>query len=417
MQIAYIIFAIIIICLVVKRRFDFVSIGSIFFLLYTSNCLIGEVWIDNGGLGLLYASEISTEAYLIIFAQMTIIIIVLLWLQIIKPTRRKKQRIRTQVGFDKSFQKKFWTALLCICFAIFFYSVVFEIGLFNFFSYDKKSDLTESLSLSYSIAVWGIIACFINSVKSRDKKTVIVSAIPILFLLVLGSRSYAVVAGIGALIVIASSRKGEIGQFKASYFLLGIFAAFVLIVFKDIYQALRALDFVTVAEILVDGDTYSDLFNVDEFRINMALFNYAVTANFILPVNDILARILSILPLANDYIATDYPIRFSSINQNYFFGASYGLGNSFWAETYSMGGLIFLLIMTFVWMILLNISSKFIVKETPMAALPLVLASYGSFYICRLDWVQLCGCAKALLFIWCLWLIWSLVFSKIRTKE
>ena len=193
----------------------------------------------------------------------------------------------------------------------------------------------------------------------------------------------------------------------------GILLIFVLIVYKNVYSAIRALDLSTAVAILKNPAIYSDLLDIGEFRINLSVYNYIVNTEFHIPMVDSLARVLSIIPFFNNLFPTTIPIRFSTIIQNNFFSSSYGLASCFWAELYAMGGTIFLAVVTIIWAFLMKFASRKLnrglTNSTPFLV---TVISYCGFYIHRLDWIQMYGCVKSVVLFYIAWWIVNNIFSR-----
>lgn len=411
MNIIYILLVGIIIFQIARRRFDFLSIAAISFVFYTSNCITGKVWIEGGRAGVYYTSNIKVETYILILCQMILII-----LSMYRTIHGKRIIWPTKVNFltgsgngFAAFMKSdhcftFWRILMVFNVSVFIYTIFFQIGLATFFSYTRKGDLYNQTGVLYSLAVWGSVLCFMYGMHKHKRLYMIAAILLILMTFISGSRAYLATALVDV-IVIKAKRVRNIIKSNTRVIIFGIFAFLFLLVYKNIYSEVRALDFEAVLRILSSPKTYSNMLDIAEFRIILSIYNYVIENSFHLPFTDSIVRVVSIVPFVNDYIGTSYPLRFSAIAQYDFFGASYGLANSFWGETYAMGGFVFLMLITELWLYFMKWCNKFISGNGRLSPFIMVMACYFSFYLHRLDWLQVLGCMKSVLVFYLIWYV------------
>ena len=402
--------ALLLIRIVIRKRFDFLSIAALSFIGYTSSCLVGRVWISRAG-GYYYNEALGTQTYLIIFAQMVLILIALCFRLENGILNEDDFGVRDRpVGYRLQRRKnsKFWNWLLIACAAIFLYNIVFRIGLSVFFSAMRKSKIMEQVDSLFSFGIWGAIICFLYGMLQRKPIHIMGGGMMIMMMFIMGSRAYVATAAAGAMVVVFTRHRTSLRN-KIRIGLIGLVLVLALLLYKSVYRDVRALDFRAVAATLVNPDTYLDMLDIDEFRINASLYNYVLEKDFRFPVMDSAARVLSIIPVVNDFIPTKYPIRFSSYLMNTAFQSTYGLAGNFWAESYAMGGYAFILFMTGVWLYLVKRSGEYVRRNRESAAFPVTIASYCCFYLHRLDWVQALGCVKSVLIIGVLFLCYRKV--------
>lgn len=416
MNLIYIFFALIIVLQISRRRFDFLSIAAVSFVLYTSNCITGRVWIEGGRLGTYYQSNIIPLTYMLIICQMLIIILSMHISFINGKAKWSRSIIQEEsLGYEEYSEAEhthfYWDVLLIFSVFEFIYTIFFQIGILSFFSYTRKNDLYEMTGVLYSLAVWGSVLCFMYGIQKGKKVFSIISMILILVTVISGSRAYLATALVGYIVIRAKKIK-KVKVSNRRMIVLGIIAFFFLLFYKNIYSEVRALDFGAVYKIITSPETYANILDINEFRITTSIYNYVVEEGFRLPVGDSIARLVSIIPFINNVIPTSYSLRFSSIAMNDFFGASYGLANSFWAEIYAMGGILLLMIVTGIWLHFIKWYNNFINGKAKMSPFALTIAAYCSFYIHRLDWLQVWGCIKSVLVFYLIWL----AINRIRVK-
>lgn len=414
MNFFYGILAISLVFISLNRSFDFLTAGALFLVLYTSSCFSGKAWVTGVGGIEIYSANISNTAYILIMLQLVIYIVLLF---IFDELNKKSSRSKALHGVNEQKQVEpsqaavsFWNLMLAVTMVIFAYTILFEMGLSNFFSYARKGDLTEDIGPFFSLTQWLSVACFLNAVKVGNGKNAIVAIIPLLLTLLLGSRSYVVIAGIGAALIV-SSKYGYLRKIKARYVALGIVALMFMLLYKEVYQSVRALDFAAIARTLSDPSLINRMFDIEEFRINGALFNRIVETDFSIPIQDSLARIFSFVPFVSDAFTLEYPLRLSQYLQFNMFGTSYGLGGSFWGEAIAMGGVPFFFLIYVSWLQLLNWGGRWLRSNSEMAVLPITFLVYASFYIFRLDWQQVAGCFKNMLLLYLFWIFWKWIWG------
>lgn len=425
MQVVYIILCILIIWEVVRSRIDYVSIAAGSFLLYSSNCIIGRVWVPQSGYFAYYAS-IDLETYLLICTQMLIILLFLhmkrrgIRLVFGKKNTEYADKIAPLNGIGTANGNKiYWIAILLVSIGSIIYSLVFEVGFSTFFSYITKADILEGTSFLFSLSIWGGLICFFHFYLTKRKIGTIVSAMIILISVLLGSRAYIASALVGILIIKSfgwnQKSKNDIDTKRNTHIIvLAVIMLLFLILYKLIYKEIRAGDFASALNVLTNPETWTNLFDIDELRIVCANYNYTIENQIHLPMIDVIARFVSFIPFVNDFVPTEYPIRFSTILKEGM-NTTYGLGSNFWGETYAMGGGVFLLLLTIVWIIFINrLNEKAKASKSPFI---ITVVSYLSFYIHRLDWTQVMGCFKLVLIFYLIKVIFDLVFIRHNNRN
>ncbi len=432
MQLIYFIFCVLVVWETTHRRIDFLSIAAASFILYTSNCLIGEVWVPQSGFNA-YESAIHLETYVLICAQLFIIFAFFylkkknIKIVVCGHSGNKIQKRNDSFLYNAVVNKDnkfYWIVVLLISAGSIAYNLIFRIGLDTFFSYTAKGDILNETSFLFGIAIWGGLICFFHFFTVKKKIGSIVSAAVILTSVLLGSRAHIASALVGVLIIKSfgwHKKKREkirtnkgFGKNNRKIIVLAFIMLMFLIMYKLVYKEIRAGDIEGVLEVLKNPKTWSDLFDIDELRIVCANYNYVIEKHIKLPIMDVIARLVSMVPFANDYIPIENPLRFSTILRQEI-NTTYGLASNFWGECYAMGGVVFLMLMTFVWMTFINkITDLTFAGRSPFL---LTVASYLSFYIHRLDWTQVMGCIKIVILFYLIKMIFDLVFGKKSRKR
>ena len=309
-------------------------------------------------------------------------------------------------------------AIIADCFLL---NDLSNIGIGRFFSTVTKSELLDELSLGFSLFLWGDIVALIFAIKNYKLGLIILSLPVVLFSVVLGSRAYIALVLVCLLVVKQKTLQNKrIPITNIKYLFVGIFSIFFLMLYKKIFVAVRSLDYIFFQK-LITGHGFGDLFasslSIGEFRCVFSLYDYTIFSELSLPFEDFIARILSFIPTLGDILGARYPIRYSKLVVK-IFDSTYGLASNFWAETMAMGGPIFLVFITFIWLTCLQKANTFLIKNNIVSTYYIVFAAWLSFYIHRLDWVQISGLFKILVFFIVLNYIWIYILKlKIYSKN
>ena len=408
MHLLYIVLSLgIIILLLFRKQIDFVAVGAVTFILYSIPCVSGETWVFSLG-DFVYFDSVASKTYLCVNLQLAVIFLFTCFVK-----TKDDDLSSYNISIDEVENKKslFWRNLLIVCVIVFAYNILFVVGLDKFFSDAHKSEVIEEFTGAMSIATWGALACFFYFFARGEKTEYIISFLMVFFLFILGSRAYITTAILGAFFV---KSNGSIRSFwdKAKIIIIGAVVVSFLAIYKYVYVAVRGLDFDSVEQILTDSDGVSfNLLNNEEFITVFSIYNYVVDSNFEFPIEDTVARCVSIIPFANSLIDKHYSIRLADIAKDQFFGTHFGVGSNFWAESYAMGGILFVLLITVLWLFLLNIANDKLKRNKDRPFIVLV-ATYCSFYIHRLDWVQVFGCMKNAILIYLLYMMFSIFVTR-----
>ena len=177
----------------------------------------------------------------------------------------------------------------------------------------------NSANTLFSYAIWGILISFTYGIQSKRKGIFLVSAFILFILLVMGSRSYLILAILILLLVKADLVKKTVSANWKKIVVL-VILMFIFMIYKEIYKYIRAMDFEAVISALENYKTYLSVFTNGETRTTFSLYNFVISEEYRIPFKDSLARILSVLPFVNNALSTSLPIRFSEIAKNSIFG-------------------------------------------------------------------------------------------------
>ena len=309
----------------------------------------------------------------------------------------------------------FWISLLFIAMIAICYVLFDVIGVANYFSGLHKVEIQKQLPKFFGLTGWACLLCFFHFRNVRNRKMEIVSMVGILFFMVLGSRALFATALVGALIsksfdYIEKNQENN----NRRIIIYGILIFLFLILYKLIYEEVRAGNLIGVIDILGNLSTWINLFDIAELRIVCANYNYIIDHEWQLPVMDVVARLSSVVPFANNYFQTVYPLRFSAILMEEIH-TTYGLASNCWGEIYAMSGsIIAVLVATAVWLTVIQyLNDRVRAGRSPFA---LAAVSYLSFYIHRLDWTEIIGCFKMVVLFFLVKLLFDITFGQRRSS-
>lgn len=392
MQLLYILLVIISFLLILNRKFDFLSIALISQIIYTINLLVGIAWIPRTANSYYYFEQISSNLYIIIFTQLIITIIFTAW------SDQKSEPSINEGKYNFSYSNKISTNLSMLVLT----SAALLAVLMNLLSIGAdiftlhKSLISQRLNITYSLAIWTALVGWTYSLDNNRKTIKFLSSLIIFISLFLGSRAYFATALVIYILYKWNKLKVKYSStFRVNIRILTLGAASFLFImaYKEIYQDVLALNFDLVIQKVFEPKTYTDAIFNQEPSIVLSLFNYILENEFKYNGLDTIARIGSIIPFFNNVIPTTVNIRFSAIAMNTIFNSTYGLASSFWGEIYAMFGVIGIPIVTYIWVKVLNFADN-IKNHSSYFLVP--AAAYFSFYIHRLDYIQVIAVFKNL---------------------
>lgn len=393
----YFVLCVILLIDVFKTRINLMSLAKLSFIFYTSSCLLGNVWIERGIGDVYYSSQIGSKTYLLIYLQMLIFIVFAKVSIFNIKIKHNKKLFVTDNNFISNIDLRCLDIISIISIIIFLYNIYFTVGFNNILSGAHKSDIINQTNFLFSFSIWGILISFVYSFKYSKKNILFLSSICLLVILLIGIRSYPVIA-ILCVVIIKSNEVKKILKNNLKWFII-IFILFVFaMVYKEIYRYVRLMDIDKIIETILNYNIFEDILSNPESRITFTLYDYVVSNNYKISLYDSLIRLFSLIPGVNNIFQSDLPIRFSEIARDILFGTSYGLGGSFWGETYAMFGTIGVIIVTYIWIKIIKYGDKLLLSNNKYYCFFSIILIYISFYIHRLDWVQVFGGVKSIIF-------------------
>ncbi len=392
--------------IVLMRRLDLYSVAAVCLIIYNIYCTTDYVWIashEKAGVNY-YEGYIDFRVYAIVIVQVVIMILVILWHDL-------SNRKYTQEPHDKSsgigkyskaqLDKIFWlTGVVSLAIML---SNVATIGLKGLSA--SKSAVWAQTNVLYITGLWLAMAVFAYAMKTKQRNYLWLSLPQILVHLFIGSRAYFAVIVIVALVCWSSDKPFTFKR-NTAIVIVAFFGMMGIMLYKQIFEEVKAGDIDAIVAILQDPETYNWIMRWGEPRIVLANFNYVVTTGLTLSPEEIIGRIVTVIPFLNDY----YPISERNLLLSTVvigdLNSSYGLASNIWGEFYCIGSYPLVALMYFLWLWLVSMGNRMITSKSWTACFALPLVSYFAFYIHRMDFVKVLGNVKMDL---CAMMVWWLV--------
>lgn len=386
--------SLIILYLLLFRAFDFLSVGVLSFIIYTTPCLFGVANIP-----VFYEAAITEETYAVVNS----ILLFIFFIMIIYDNFTTRFSNLTD-NSEPSLRVRISIILLSFFSIAALVYVILDLGIANLIN--NKGDINANINpLVYSFSLWSALVIFTYARFKNMTTLSIVSLLPIAVNFFIGSRAFAATCFVILLILAWHKSKHLIIQKYTSLF-IGFITFLGILIYKEIYKAVKEFDFEKIWDVLSNFDTYLKIVTLPESQIVFAILNYVLETDYRLENIETTARLASLIPFVNDiYSDAGIQIRFSYIIKNYIFNAHYGLASNIWAEAYGMGSYLGIFILLVIWLCFLILSNKVLYKGTILTKIFILpISCQLAFYIHRLDIVQAIAVIKQMIIVFCVWL-------------
>lgn len=380
--------------LLTQKRLSFLFIYFISSCVYYLDAIIGVSFNAVGGFssGQFSTTPVDWKTYVLLIINMLCIFLFLLS-SIIKGKKNQQEKkiIKEYYSHKKIISEKYAIRLLII--------IDILIALFNILptifsslgsDFNKAELLEEASSVtSYYKSIATFLAIYIFT-QDRIKYSVVDYVVIVLLLLLtllLGHRSYLVIALIAIAVVKINRNKNETVLFKMigrnwKKVLLVIICFLCFIFSKNIYTALFNGNLDLVKTRLSDISYYTDSFKENEFNTIFVNLDTTVRQGYSYPLSTYIKRTsLVFLPIASRFVEEE---PFSSKFQRELFGANYR-ASTFIGESYASGGvLLSIIVMLFVIMMLMVFERRIgISKNNVLKTFFIISAVDIAFYVHR----------------------------------
>ncbi len=375
-----------------KRNVDFYTIAVFGYLFYTLPAFWGTTWTTQE----LYYSKIHFGTYLVVDIVSVLIFVSMVYFDY--------RHYRRGVYFEKKREEIYPSMLfyiLVIIAYLFILVAVHKIGFELVLSQRKDALDIELMNPFFSLAVWISLIVLSFSSYSKNWRLLVLSSPILLFTLFLGIRSYFVIGTLSyALLYMAQLRNIQLFKlWKVGVWLIvfGIIAT----MYRAIYTIIKKGDFQHIILLLTTKEFYLEkVFTLPhEIYIVFSTLNISVSSNLRLGIEFVWYQIVNFIPLMNNLFNVP-EVRYSKvIMEEFYFESKFGMASNIWAEMYSSGGLILVVIFALIWLQMIKYFNLFLINENKIGIFFIPFGIYFAFYINRLSFALAIGDVKYIIFI------------------
>ena len=405
--IIYLILALALVLFSLRHRLDLLYVCANCYVMYTIYCIFGY------GLSGAYYPTLSAKLYMCVYMQMAIIL-AFTWMY--------RHSIRGTIG-EKSYNSNTSSRKISLGNFVIgdIVTVSFEIYLIIMLLFaiiniagigfsglaEGKANVWEQTNVFYVISLYGAYPAFAFGLHTNNKKIWVPAVLIELTIFFAGSRAF-----FTTMIIIFLCEKGsELWRNRKSnlrLLIIGVIGIVFLLVYRAVDQSIMAGDFRAVATTLSNPATWLEALEFNEPRVIIANYDYIVSHNIRLPLDDMLFRIIDFLPGATKIIpfSLSYNEYFSEVLRS-LVGAVRGVGGSFWGESYAMFGIFGVPFMTLIWLFFVRWGNSHLSYRDESSYFIVSVCAYLSWYINRLDYNLVGQACKVMLFCY---MIWAVIF-------
>ncbi|MFS1428077.1 O-antigen polymerase [Vibrio splendidus] len=372
------------------RRFDIFSILLLSLCFYYSSAVFNTVSV----FGVVENVQVDNRTYIVLF----LIFSLSLFFTYINDKFVKFIGVR-KFNADYLLITKFLVFSSILCFSI----GVIQVGGLSVFFEGSKSNLANKSTAFYGLSIWLFSCSFAISVYFKYFRLALFTLIFILFSLIIGSRSTAVISFLLAFLLLYDFKLTRLSNLYKEAVIVIVFVS-LMVVYKFIYKDIRSGEFSDIFLVIYNIDIYS-FFGVLMSESSSVVYNLntVFTQEISLPNYVLYHRLLSLLPAAGDYyqnmLGLDIP-RFSYFLINEIYDLHFGLASSIFGEVIAISGWFGLVLFLLVWLLIIlyfNVKLYHGMNIYQLAFLPAII--YSSFYIHRIDVTFYIGYFKYAIFI------------------
>ena len=372
-----------------KRMVDFYTVAISGFMLYILPSFWGTTWTTQN----LYYDKVYLETYIVID-----LISIILFLSVLYNDKKKPRKISE--SSIRQYPRQLFL-LLGLTSYLLMLIAVYKVGLSVVLA-DNKSFLNiEIMNPFFSLSIWASLIVLSYGMISRSRIHFIIPLPIIIFTLYLGSRAHFVIAAI-SIVLIWLSKSGERRLFKEwKYGLILMLVGMVTTLYRVIYPFVKRGDYKYILSLLGDKEFYFERILVlpHEFYIVFSTLNLSISKKLDLGVEFVFNQIINFFPLLSS--AANIPnVKYSEIiMQHYYQGSRFGMASNIWAEMYSSGGVILVIIFSIIWVQIINFFNRQLIYKSRMSPFFISFGVYVAFYINRLSFSLALGDIKYILFL------------------
>lgn len=400
-SVVYIILSVIVLLYSIWHRIDLLCVASVCYIIYSIYCIPGI------GISGFYRPRLSSTLYYAVYTQMIMIIAFVVMMRHVMK-KRDERLLRREVAGSTSAVKRNNEKVLQVSFRIYtLFIVLFTLanvmsaGISGFMA--GKKTVWERTNVLYLISLYGAWPSFAYGIHKNDRLVWIPSLLVELTIFFAGSRAFT-----ATIIIIFLCEKGTMLWKKRKNYMKIYFLAAIGLVFLLMYRAvdtyIMAGDFSGAIKVLKEPQTWLTALELNEPRVIIANYDYALTSGIRFPLGDVLYRIIDFVPgLASAFgIKLQYPEYYSTWLVNQVHGSA-GVGGSIWGESYAMMGFFGIVLFTLVWLVFIYRCNKHLDYHSNYSYFLVSLGTYLGWYIHRLDFNRVAQSCKVMLLCFMIW--------------
>ncbi|MFL1484442.1 hypothetical protein [Marinobacter sp. LN3S78] len=329
-----------------------------------------------------------------------------------------KPRYSRRASVAQSVQRTFQQERLLLLASIFFVSATawFIVLLFmtpELFSFSSRSDFVDSKPFLYSFYLISAIFSSVLLVLAKKYRWIVLPAGFVFFDLSLGSREFFALFLFSNVLAFMFNLGDLRLVRKLGYFVLGLFLLYFVLVYKYSYVHLHAGDYYEFFYRFINFEFVRKVFALSESAIVQGNLFLILEHNFSLSLSHLLPGLIFVTPIHRSWVGIELNPLGRKLESQVFGDLDYGIAGNLLGELYAIFGMfsiviLFLYFILFFWFINQLLSSRDIIFRV----FGFVFSFYALFYIHRMEFYELAGMFRILVFV-CLipYLVYLFVWS------
>jgi len=233
-----------------------------------------------------------------------------------------------------------------------------------------------------------------------------------------GVRSVIVISGLVVVFFHLNKKKSINIYIVTFYFIAALLSLFVIVILKPVYGFIlgNESDFLLFFSNVTSGE---GLLSGVEFFMTQHIFNSVVMNDFIIPWWEVPLSLMSISPIPTELLGFRTSLFNDLFQPALYPNVPYGMAYNPWAEAYSWGRSLGLVIYLILFLLVICISQSFIDKKPNSVFIPLIMiiAIFTVFYIQRNSLGSYLGYIRNYIYLYTLMIIFSQAASKCFIKR
>lgn len=396
-----------------KRKVDLFTIAFFSAFLYFLPGLFGYVIEPQliNGIREMVKVPLVENAY-IVMSLVLISITLTTYLNDYITKSKKKKNIQNKSILESKYILQSYVFISIISFIYVLYSTEFSL-------FTGKTNVWEDLGIIKILLTLSTNFAFITSYIKKQKFPLIYSIIMIAVLFLMGNRSVLAIAFLSAFLY----KLNNYGKVKLIQLirpkLLMITGIMGVILFngKSIYGAFQREGLATAIKVLFNTDLLLEKVVTSEPFGTQNILNTVLSDNYTIDI-ETLKTLPTHLLIAPGHFGRDTQSFSKDFTETFYPYVDYGLAYNIWAESYALGGWLFLILIIIIFSLFLLIFNSLIEwKDMYLKSLFISMSVYLAFYIHRNSIDTILTFERHLIYIYILGLIISFMLTTVLSKR